>query len=91
MLLKHRLHYFVSISGLEAMEKAKKLYMENFYIMKENERLRKQAQVLNEENQVLLAQLKQRQLHLKQQGGSSNPNFNTPLSNLSGSQGDGKN
>jgi hypothetical protein len=73
------------------MEKAKKLYFENFYIMKENERLRKQAQILNEENQVLLAQLKKRQLQLKQQGGSSNPNSNTPLSNLSGAQGNGKN
>ncbi|KAJ4766742.1 Protein LITTLE ZIPPER 4 [Rhynchospora pubera] len=53
------------------MEKAKKLYMENYYIIQENERLRKQAQILNEENQVLLAQLKQKQLQLKQQANSS--------------------
>ncbi|KAJ3703570.1 hypothetical protein LUZ61_007275 [Rhynchospora tenuis] len=58
------------------MEKAKKLYMDNYYIIKENERLRKQAQILNEENQVLLAQLKQKQLQLKHQANSSvtNPN-----------------
>ncbi|CAA0818839.1 protein binding [Striga hermonthica] len=37
-----------------------KLYMENCYIMQENERLRKTAEILNQENQALLGQLKQR-------------------------------
>ncbi|KAI3746233.1 hypothetical protein L6452_08657 [Arctium lappa] len=37
-----------------------KLYMENCLIMQENEKLRKKAQLLNQENQALLSQLKQR-------------------------------
>ncbi|CAL5017139.1 unnamed protein product [Urochloa decumbens] len=37
-----------------------KLYLQNCYIMKENERLRKKALLLNQENQVLLTELKQR-------------------------------
>lgn len=37
-----------------------KLYMENCYIMQENERLRKKAELLNQENQALLQELKQR-------------------------------
>ncbi|GAU31771.1 hypothetical protein TSUD_22170 [Trifolium subterraneum] len=37
-----------------------KLYLENCMIMKENERLRKKAQLLNEENQQLLSELKQK-------------------------------
>ncbi|XP_044970061.1 protein LITTLE ZIPPER 4 [Hordeum vulgare subsp. vulgare] len=37
-----------------------KLYMQNCYILKENERLRKKAQLLNQENQALLSELKQR-------------------------------
>ncbi|KAK4478731.1 hypothetical protein RD792_014229 [Penstemon davidsonii] len=37
-----------------------KLYMENYYIMQENERLRKKAEMLNQENQALLNELKQR-------------------------------
>ncbi|CAA2970649.1 LITTLE ZIPPER 3 [Olea europaea subsp. europaea] len=37
-----------------------KLYLENCYIMKENERLRKKAELLNQENQALLNELKQR-------------------------------
>ncbi|KAE8666298.1 sb140 protein [Hibiscus syriacus] len=36
------------------------LYLQNCYIMKENERLRKKAQVLNQENQALLSELKQK-------------------------------
>ncbi|XP_039034896.1 protein LITTLE ZIPPER 4-like [Hibiscus syriacus] len=36
------------------------LYLQNCYIMKENERLRKKAQVLNQENQALLCELKQK-------------------------------
>ncbi|KAK9079430.1 hypothetical protein SSX86_001106 [Deinandra increscens subsp. villosa] len=37
-----------------------KLYVENCLIMQENEKLRKKAQLLNQENQALLSQLKQR-------------------------------
>ncbi|XP_052173361.1 protein LITTLE ZIPPER 3 [Diospyros lotus] len=37
-----------------------KLYMENYYIMQENEKLRKKAQLLNQENQALLSELKQK-------------------------------
>ncbi|CAL0299393.1 unnamed protein product [Lupinus luteus] len=36
------------------------LYIQNCYIMKENERLRKKAQLLNQENQELLSELKQK-------------------------------
>ncbi|XP_074315809.1 protein LITTLE ZIPPER 3 [Silene latifolia] len=36
------------------------LYIENCYIMKENEKLRKKAEVLNEENKQLLSELKQK-------------------------------
>ncbi|KAJ7976106.1 Protein LITTLE ZIPPER like [Quillaja saponaria] len=36
------------------------LYFQNCYIMKENERLRKKAQLLNQENQALLSELKQK-------------------------------
>ncbi|BAT15916.1 Os12g0151600 [Oryza sativa Japonica Group] len=34
-----------------------KLYLENVYIMEENERLRRKAQALNQENKALLAKL----------------------------------
>ncbi|XP_030531776.1 protein LITTLE ZIPPER 3 isoform X2 [Rhodamnia argentea] len=37
-----------------------KLYLQNCYIMKENERLRRKAQLLNQENQALLSELKQK-------------------------------
>ncbi|CAA7404398.1 unnamed protein product [Spirodela intermedia] len=37
-----------------------KLYLQNCYIMKENEKLRKKAALLNQENQALLSELKQR-------------------------------
>ncbi|KAL1313883.1 hypothetical protein HN51_040653 [Arachis hypogaea] len=36
------------------------LYYQNCHIMKENERLRKKAQLLNQENQALLSELKQK-------------------------------
>ncbi|KAJ1386818.1 hypothetical protein SESBI_40509 [Sesbania bispinosa] len=36
------------------------LYFQNCHIMKENERLRKKAQLLNKENQALLSQLNQK-------------------------------
>ncbi|KAL8494309.1 hypothetical protein ACS0TY_025201 [Phlomoides rotata] len=37
-----------------------KLYMENWYMIQENERLRKKVELLNQENQSLLNELKQR-------------------------------
>ncbi|KAL6899838.1 hypothetical protein ACP4OV_006496 [Aristida adscensionis] len=37
-----------------------KLYLQNCYMMKENERLRKAAMLLNQENQALLSELKHR-------------------------------
>ncbi|CAA6663729.1 unnamed protein product [Spirodela intermedia] len=37
-----------------------KLYLQNCFIIKENERLRKKAALLNQENQALLSELKQR-------------------------------
>ncbi|EPS70432.1 hypothetical protein M569_04328, partial [Genlisea aurea] len=37
-----------------------KLYIENCYIIKENERLRRKAELLNQENQALLNELKKR-------------------------------
>lgn len=37
-----------------------KLYLENCYIMKENERLRKAAELLDQENQALLKELKKK-------------------------------
>jgi len=46
--------------------------------MKENEKLRKKAKLLNEENQVLLSQLKQK----LSKGGSSNQNGNGPSTAL---------
>ncbi|KAF6172089.1 hypothetical protein GIB67_029507 [Kingdonia uniflora] len=36
------------------------LYLQNCYIIQENERLRKKAQLLNLENQALLSELKQK-------------------------------
>ncbi|KAK8928210.1 hypothetical protein KSP39_PZI017831 [Platanthera zijinensis] len=47
-----------------------KLYLQNCYIMQENERLRKKAQLLNQENQALISQLKQK---LSQSCPSANP------------------
>ncbi|CDP15401.1 unnamed protein product [Coffea canephora] len=48
-----------------------KLYLENCYIMKENERLRKKAELLNKENQALLNELKRKLAH-----GNKNPRPN---------------
>ncbi|CAK8571398.1 unnamed protein product [Lathyrus oleraceus] len=61
-----------------------KLYLQNCYIMKENERLRKKAQLLNEENQQLLCELKKK---LSKNGGNqkNGPNTNFDLNLSSGS------
>ncbi|XP_019057334.1 PREDICTED: protein LITTLE ZIPPER 4 [Tarenaya hassleriana] len=52
------------------------LYLQNCYIMKENERLRKKAQLLNEENQQLLFELKQKLSKSKNPNGSNKGNNN---------------
>ncbi|XP_021289772.1 protein LITTLE ZIPPER 4 [Herrania umbratica] len=48
------------------------LYLQNCYIMKENERLRKKAQLLNQENQALLSELKQKLSKGNSKGNSAN-------------------
>ncbi|RRT68309.1 hypothetical protein B296_00005769 [Ensete ventricosum] len=54
-----------------------KLYLQNCYIMKENERLRKNLQLLNQENQVLFSQLQQK-LAKSNATSTSSPNPNIP-------------
>ncbi|XP_058205566.1 protein LITTLE ZIPPER 4 [Rhododendron vialii] len=44
--------------GMEKLNS--QLYLQNCHIIKENERLRKKAQRLNQENQALLSELKQK-------------------------------
>ncbi|KAL0867222.1 hypothetical protein Bca101_046340 [Brassica carinata] len=62
-----------------------KLYVENCYIMKENERLRKKAELLNQENQQLLVQLKQKLSKTdKNPNGSNNDNNISSSSSASG-------
>ncbi|KAJ4705190.1 Protein LITTLE ZIPPER like [Melia azedarach] len=56
-----------------------KLYLQNCYIMKENERLRKKAQLLNQENQALLSELKQK---LAKGNSKANASSNIPDLNL---------
>ncbi|THU53830.1 hypothetical protein C4D60_Mb10t18550 [Musa balbisiana] len=53
------------------------LYLQNCYIMKENERLRKKAQLLNQENQALLSELKRKQT-LASSSATSYPNPKIP-------------
>ncbi|XP_066342924.1 protein LITTLE ZIPPER 4-like isoform X1 [Miscanthus floridulus] len=49
------------VQGRSRMDRLNaKLYLQNCFIMKENERLRKKALLLNQENQALLTELKQR-------------------------------
>ncbi|KAF9679899.1 hypothetical protein SADUNF_Sadunf06G0063500 [Salix dunnii] len=58
------------------------LYLQNCYIMKENERLRKKAQLLNQENQALLSELKQK-LSKPNSKGNAASNNTLPDLNLS--------
>ncbi|RRT51401.1 hypothetical protein B296_00014239 [Ensete ventricosum] len=62
------------------------LYLQNCYIMKENERLRKKAQLLNQENQALLSELKQKQKQKQKQklasSGATTSNPNTEIPDL---------
>ncbi|XP_077235796.1 protein LITTLE ZIPPER 3-like [Tasmannia lanceolata] len=60
------------------------LYLQNCYIMQENERLRRKAQLLNQENQVLLSELKQK-LSKSNPGPSSGPNSIPDLNVKTGS------
>ncbi|EES05174.1 protein LITTLE ZIPPER 4 [Sorghum bicolor] len=66
-----------------------KLYLQNCYIMKENERLRKAALLLNQENQALLSELKHRLAKSSAAGaavvGGSNNNNNNNNNNSSNS------
>ncbi|EOY19141.1 hypothetical protein QUC31_006231 [Theobroma cacao] len=54
------------------------LYWQNYCIIKENERLRRKAQQLNQENQAMLSELKQ-----KLAKGRSNPEQGSCLSSTS--------
>ncbi|KAJ8641501.1 hypothetical protein MRB53_018195 [Persea americana] len=61
------------------------LYLQNCFIIQENERLRKKAQLLNQENQALLSELKQKLSKSKNPNSSSipDPNINTSSSSTS--------
>ncbi|CAF1814788.1 hypothetical protein BRARA_E00849 [Brassica rapa] len=63
-----------------------KLYLQNCFIIKENERLRKKAQILNQENQQLLLELKQKLSKTKNSNGS-NQGSNSNLSSSSSASG----
>ncbi|KAJ0259692.1 Protein LITTLE ZIPPER 3 [Hirschfeldia incana] len=62
-----------------------KLYLQNCYIIKENERLRKKAQILNQENQQLLLELKQKLSKTKNPNGSNHGSNNNLSSSSSAS------
>lgn len=59
------------------------LYLQNCYIIQENERLRKKAQLLNQENQALLSELKQKLSKSKNPNSSSIPDLNISTSSSS--------
>ncbi|CAN7103861.1 unnamed protein product [Brassica rapa subsp. narinosa] len=63
-----------------------KLYLQNCFIIKENERLRKKAQILNQENQQLLLELKQK-LSKTKNSNESNQGSNSNLSSSSSASG----
>ncbi|XP_026424226.1 protein LITTLE ZIPPER 4-like [Papaver somniferum] len=60
-----------------------KLYLQNCYIIQENERLRKKAQLLNQENQALLTELKQKLSKSSNKKNNSNPLPDLNLSSTS--------
>ncbi|KAG2326635.1 hypothetical protein Bca4012_035582 [Brassica carinata] len=64
-----------------------KLYLQNCYIIKENERLRKKAQILNQENQQLLFELKQKLSKTKNSNGSNQESNKNNLSSSSSASG----
>ncbi|KAG2332671.1 hypothetical protein Bca4012_017764 [Brassica carinata] len=59
-----------------------KLYLQNCYIIKENERLRKKAEILNKENQQLLFELNQK-LSTTKNSNESNQQGNNNVSSSS--------
>ncbi|XVE75992.1 hypothetical protein DITRI_Ditri12bG0136900 [Diplodiscus trichospermus] len=61
--------YIVSFIVMERLNS--NLYLQNCYIMKENERLRKKAQLLNQENQALLSELKHKLSKANSKGNNS--------------------
>ncbi|KAG2309179.1 hypothetical protein Bca4012_081903 [Brassica carinata] len=63
-----------------------KLYLQNCYIIKENERLRKKAQILNQENQQLLIELKQKLSKTKNPNGSNHGSSNLSSSSSASGQ-----
>lgn len=66
---------------LTEMEKFNsKLYLENCYIMQQNEKLRKTAELLNQENQGLLIELKKKLAAAAATSGSSIPELNLSAS-----------
>ncbi|KAI3884857.1 hypothetical protein C5167_046825 [Papaver somniferum] len=68
----------------EVMERLNsKLYLQNCYIIQENERLRKKAQLLNQENQALLTELKQKLSKSSNKKNNSNPLPDLNLSSTS--------
>ncbi|KAL4578687.1 hypothetical protein LXL04_014816 [Taraxacum kok-saghyz] len=81
-LQKSKLFFLLLSKEMERLNS--KLYTENCLIMKENEKLRKKAQLLNQENQALLSQLKQR-LTMGNQNGNNAPDSFADL-NLSNSK-----
>ncbi|KAI8031410.1 Protein LITTLE ZIPPER 4 [Camellia lanceoleosa] len=84
------LNFSIFTRGLHkhsSMEKLNsQLYLQNCQIIQENEKLRKKAQRLNQENQVLLSELKQ-----KLNKGQSNPNPKSEHSSWSTSTSNPKN
>ncbi|GAB4856443.1 hypothetical protein Ancab_014358 [Ancistrocladus abbreviatus] len=61
------------------------LYLQNCYIIQENERLRKKAQLLNQENQALLSELKQKLSNAQQDTTTTLPDLNLSSSTSSSS------
>jgi hypothetical protein len=61
-----------------------KLYLQNCFIIKENEQLRKKAHLLNQENQALLTELKQRlaRTPVPNEASAGNGNENAPVPDL---------
>lgn len=53
------------------------LYLQNCYIIQQNERLRKKAQLLNQENQALLSELKQKLSKAKINTNNPSPNISS--------------
>ncbi|KAF8101598.1 hypothetical protein N665_0203s0010 [Sinapis alba] len=63
-----------------------KLYLQNCYIIKENERLRKKAEILNKENQQLLFELNQKLSKTKNSDESNQEGNNNVSSSSSASR-----